>query len=447
MNARRVVVIGGGVAGVAAARRLSQRSFDVVLIEQGKYLGGRVRSPTMSGVTIEAGAQFVTNFYTNTLALMDELGLRQELREINRDLAIAKEGQVLRLASSAALLGTHYLSVGAKLRLGRGVFPTIANWRRLDFHDMARAGKIADAAVSDVWTGPLGRELCGNLIGPVLDGFLYWAPETTSSTMLMILLKAGARLHRMYMLPGGLQTFVERSAEAPNIDIRLGAEVTRVVETADGYVVTTHGIAGETTIAAQGVVCATPATTVTRIIADLSQRQRDFFDQISYSSTVSVACRMGRTIEVPAFATMLPTSDGSPLAMINVLSKRQKNELPAGRDVVSLFASGKVGAELCALPDEDVVARLTNAAGDAASVFDCECQPGEYGVYRWPEALPRFVPGYLARLHDIDGALDGRALVFAGDYLGGPFVEGAVSSGLAAGDQLAAKLSNGSRLE
>ncbi len=58
-------------------------------------------------------------------------------------------------------------------------------------------------------------------------------------------------------------------------------------------------------------------------------------------------------------------------------------------------------------------------------------------VYRWHEALPEFDVGHLRRLQARDGAPPETAgLVFAGDYLGGPFVEGALRSGVQAAHRL-----------
>ena len=65
-------------------------------------------------------------------------------------------------------------------------------------------------------------------------------------------------------------------------------------------------------------------------------------------------------------------------------------------------------------------------------------------VQRWPEALPMFEPGHFKRLRSFaNGEIENpkQALVFAGDYIGGPFVEGAFTSGVRAAERLHERLS------
>ena len=40
----RVIVLGGGVAGMSAAHELIERGFDVVVLERGQLAGGKARS-------------------------------------------------------------------------------------------------------------------------------------------------------------------------------------------------------------------------------------------------------------------------------------------------------------------------------------------------------------------------------------------------------------------
>ena len=56
-----VVVVGAGVAGLAAARELHARGLDVVILEARERIGGRVftRRDRGTAVPIELGAEFI----------------------------------------------------------------------------------------------------------------------------------------------------------------------------------------------------------------------------------------------------------------------------------------------------------------------------------------------------------------------------------------------------
>ncbi|XP_066943578.1 spermine oxidase-like [Macrobrachium rosenbergii] len=55
-----VVILGGGVAGIAAAKSLIENNYtDFVLLEAGGYLGGRVRTHREGNILVEEGAEWI----------------------------------------------------------------------------------------------------------------------------------------------------------------------------------------------------------------------------------------------------------------------------------------------------------------------------------------------------------------------------------------------------
>ena len=77
----RAVVIGGGVAGLVAARRLAIHGAEVVLLEASDRLGGRVAAVTLGGLTVDVGAESFAVRGGTVRSLVDELGLGADVRE------------------------------------------------------------------------------------------------------------------------------------------------------------------------------------------------------------------------------------------------------------------------------------------------------------------------------------------------------------------------------
>ena len=98
------------------------------------------------------------------------------------------------------------------------------------------------------------------------------------------------------------------------------------------------------------------------------------------------------------------------------------------------------GARVLGSASDDAVASALLDAATAVVPWATRARPVH--VHRWPEALPRFPVGALQAMRR-RGPLGGDRLVFAGDYLGGPSLEGAFSSGRRAAERLAADLSAG----
>jgi oxygen-dependent protoporphyrinogen oxidase len=101
MPNKKVIVVGAGMAGLAAAFRLRQAGIDVTVLESTGTVGGRVGTETRDGYTIERGAQLITSTYSNALGLVKELGLEAELRPTSPWMAIVKDGRPRRLPSGA----------------------------------------------------------------------------------------------------------------------------------------------------------------------------------------------------------------------------------------------------------------------------------------------------------------------------------------------------------
>src|SRR5581483_4948977 len=76
---KHVVVIGGGIAGTAAAHWLVKHGYRVTIVEQNDYLGGRIHTQLVRGTAVEMGAGFLTKDYINLQSFLVESGLDKEL--------------------------------------------------------------------------------------------------------------------------------------------------------------------------------------------------------------------------------------------------------------------------------------------------------------------------------------------------------------------------------
>lgn len=84
---RSVVVVGGGLAGLACAYELSQRGFQVTLLERAPQLGGKIASWTIEvgneSFQMEHGFHGFFPQYYNLNGLVSELDLKQNFRSLN----------------------------------------------------------------------------------------------------------------------------------------------------------------------------------------------------------------------------------------------------------------------------------------------------------------------------------------------------------------------------
>jgi hydroxysqualene dehydroxylase len=143
IEAKDVIVIGGGFAGLSAGVALAKKGFRVALLESKPALGGRAYSfaDPESGDFVDNGQHVLMGCYTETLDFLDRIGATKNL-VFHPDLEIEMldrggAGAMLKTAHlpgpfhmSAGLLRYRHLTIGQRLRVLTGGLKLLAMQRR-----------------------------------------------------------------------------------------------------------------------------------------------------------------------------------------------------------------------------------------------------------------------------------------------------------------------------
>jgi len=134
--------------------------------------------------------------------------------------------------------------------------------------------------------------------------------------------------------------------------------------------------------------------------------------------------------------------EGKRIGAVTIVSDCSRN--PKKKvTLVKLYASGLYGRKLCGMKDDAIDKILTTDAKTGISLVDTSLGPTFRYIQRWYEAIPEFNQGHFKRLYDFkNGKIEQEndKIAFAGDYLGGPFIEGAFTSGINAAERLHKKI-------
>lgn len=234
---RRAFVLGGGVAGIAAAFGLRDRGLAVTLLESRRWLGGRAFSSrdAVTGWTLDNGPHVLLGCYRAMRTLLRRIGSEDRFRQDRRLSMVSRDanGKVARLSLSglpvplampAALLRLP-LSFGARLRALRGMVASVrgapADWSLADW--FARRGQHGEP---DAW---LWRPLCRAIMN--VEPELASARDFLATLRIAFSGSAAAAAFWVPLRPWGeiVGEPAQRALVAAGVDVRCGARVVDLV--------------------------------------------------------------------------------------------------------------------------------------------------------------------------------------------------------------------------
>ncbi len=428
-----VVVVGGGIAGLAAAWAL--RDHDVVVLEASDRVGGRIRSERRGRYWLNFGAHVFGGAGTPTDRLLRETGVEAVdvpgvLTAVSLDGRLVAGGRVetypLRLPLSPRDR-LAFVRTGIRLRLG-----------------VARYDRIVRSGDQERVLAYLGDRTFSEWLGPVpssVDAVLR--PTVQRSSGEPEELAAGYGIGYFHLvwdrsgglarnLLGGPATLPEAIAAALGDRIRLRTPAEKVV--ADGDCVRVASAGGE--VAARFAVLATQAHVTRALVPGLPEDVRTALGQVVYGPYVLAAFltnEPGPASWDGLYAVATARRSFNMLFnMANVLRGGVRE--PGGSLMV--YSGASLGRELWGLDDARV---LETYQRDLDEVL-----PGarrvvaEAVVQRWEHGLPYVRPGRQRIQRALERPLGNVFL--AGDYLGTRYTDTAIRTGLAAAANIAEQL-------
>jgi oxygen-dependent protoporphyrinogen oxidase len=391
-----VIVVGGGIAGLATAYELTRRDVPFLLIDRAPALGGVIRSEPVDGLTIDAGPDALLVQKPDAIKLCHELGLGDRLVSTKPPrLAYIQRGGRLHPLPAASVLGiptrvgpflrTRLFSWRGKLRMGAELFVP-----------PRRDG--ADESIGAFMTRRFGAEAAAYLprfadaelkYGSLIRAFRRRPSAPPSSD--------GA----FKSLPGGLSELVAAlAAHLPAAAVRSGTAAVRVTGTGPYRVETSHGVED-----AHAVVLAAPAYVNASLAAELDPAFAAWSAEVPYTSIATVALAFPRaSVAHPLNGSgyVVPRAEGNGILAASWLSSKWPNRAPEDTALIRTFIGGARDPDALADADDALVARSLAAIRPILGIAG---NPTLTRVYRFPRASAQHEVGHLERLARIERAL------------------------------------------
>ena len=461
-----VAVVGGGIAGLAAAWRAHQAGLSVCVLESSKAVGGKMRSERRDGYLVEHGP---TSFLASATALwhlIDGVGLSAEVIAAAKpaDRFVYRDRKARKLPSDlGTLLAGDYLSAAGKLRL---------------FAELAVPGNAQPQdTVWDFACRRIGAEAARYLIGPFVSGVYagdpaqlgardafpkmwQWEHESGSLTLGALFahdpadgpvapVQAPAR--GMYSLREGLGALPKALAAAlPLGTVLLQAPVVALERQGRQWLVRTHPTLGQAhpPLLAKQVIVAVPAHAAAELLEPLVPAIAGVLADVVQVrvAVVHIGGPDPQRVAPRGFGVLIPRGEGLRTLGILLPSAMFAQRAPQGHWLHTAFLGGANDPEAVDLPDETLISLAVRAQSDAFGLTGDRALEQTFGaVVRWREAIVQYRVGHRETMATACRTVTQRCpgLGLAGSHLSGISMADAAHSGLRAADTAIAALAAG----
>ncbi|MFH8496920.1 protoporphyrinogen oxidase [Streptomyces coeruleorubidus] len=453
----QVVVIGAGIAGLAAAHRLLERGARVTVLEASDRVGGKLLPGEIAGARVDLGAESMLARRPEAVALAREVGLTDRLQPpatatasiwTRGALRPMPKGHVMGVPGTAAAL-SGVLSDEGLARIDRDA-------------DLPRTEVGDDVAVGEYVAARLGREVVDRLVEPLLGGVYAGDAYRISMRSAVPQLFQAARSHTSLTegvreiqakaaaaqqtgpvftgIQGGVGTLpraVAESVRARGGEILTGTPVTELSHSAadgGGWRVVT----GERVLHADAVVLAVPAPAAARLLRTESPEAAAELGGVEYASMalVTLAYRRADTALPEGSGFLVPPVDGRTIKASTFASQKWGWIADENPDLVVLRTSvGRYGETEILQRDDDGLVAVSRHDLKAATGLDAT--PVATRVTRWDDGLPQYPVGHHARVARIrEHVAKLPALAVCGAPYDGVGIPACIASAYAAVDQI-----------
>ncbi len=420
----KIIVVGAGISGLTAAYRLQKAGHEVVVLEAADHIGGRMITIHWNGWSIDPGAKFVTGGDKYLLEMAGELGLQEQLYQMFTD------GVPTVILRNGKFHAVNFVSIGSYLRwTGVSLKARLAMLKLIPYF-LAVAPKVKNMYRMDQVPGPDGDTLEEFFYERIsAEMYEYWAFPTFETYCSYggedLSRKAFLTLMMSYLntkslgLRAGIGSLPE--AIGSRLEVRLEARVKQIELHPDGQSVTVHfeQKGRPKSLSADRVVIAVQGNRVLELLPQPRPAWKAFFPNVHYTVTASIFQEVNGHFDPGVPGVMIPRQEDMYICSVGIDQHQGNKTLLLVDTAVAHYD-----------PDEADESIMAKARTDTLKIHpELSGRLGETLVYRWPEKVPTFRPGYLTALAEFRRNMQENPIYFCGDYLAGPSTGGALYAG------------------
>ena len=431
---KRVAVIGGGIAGLAAANKLIEESrsrsapLEVLLLEKENRLGGTILTEEHDGFIVEGGPDCFLSEKPWALALAERLGIIYRVEKTIE----GNKGTFILWGSKL-----HRLPEGVMLMVPTRILPMVTSslltWRgkmrmAMELFVPPRTDGVEES-LSEFVTRRLGREALERIAEPLVAGVHAGEPEKMSlSASFPRFKEMEDRYHSLVRgmlarmktakITGRWTMFVTFSSGLGELvgaiettigenNIRKGAAASAIEPGASNSwrVIIDSG----EVLDADAVILSAPAHASAKILSGLDLELSSLLNAVPYVGTATVSLAYNES-EIAGsqrgFGFVVPRIENRRIMAVTFSSRKFPKRAPAGKALLRCFIGGAQHPELVEKEPGELV---KVAVEEVADILKIKADPLWARVYRWPKSMPQANVGHLGLMREIRSRLERHA--------------------------------------
>src|SRR5215213_3825787 len=420
----RIVIIGGGISGLAAAHRVLELDppAKVTLIEVSDRLGGTIQTEHRDGFLLERGPDSFISEKPHALALAKRLGIESQLIQTNEEFRrsfIVRDGRLRAVPEGFQLMApsrmwpfitSDIFSLAGKARMAADLF-------------LPRRGTngMTDESLASFVRRRLGEEALARMAQPMVGGIYTADPETLSlratlprflemeqkhRSLILAMARqgraqktgtSGARYSLFLSFDRGMQVLVD-TVTGINADFRVKTRAQRL-SFHHGWTISTDR---DEQFKADAVCLAVPAYVAASLLKETHAKLAQKLKQIKYASTATINFGYRRAAiahPLNGFGFVVPFIEKRSLIACTFSSVKFSGRAPDEHVLLRAFAGGALQPEIFALGEDEMSARVE---ADLRELLGISEDPLFVEVAKWERSMPQYEVGHLERVSEIE---------------------------------------------
>jgi len=434
MTDKKIVIIGGGISGLATAYSLEEiarkkgESISITLFEKNNRIGGNILTERTDGFLIEGGPDCFLSEKPWAIQLCERLGMGESLLRTNDEyrktyillnghLHELPEGVILMIPTEIfPLLKSNLISLSGKIRMGMELF-------------IPKKESSADESLSQFVRRRLGQEALDKIAAPLVAGVHAEDPDTMSVKSRFprfvqmeeeygSLIKGMIAKRREMRRAGSkgnkpkytmFMTLKDGLSEMPATIVQ-NLKMTKIltnreVADVDKRDIFKISLKNGEVLDADTVVFATPSYETASLLTGINDSISALLNKIPYASTATVSLAFKKeSISNPmnGFGFLVPRQEKRRITGATWVSRKFSYRSPDDSVLIRCFIGGSHNEKLVFLNDKDMIEMVK---GELRDIMGITSEPLLTRIYRWEKAMPQYTIGHEERLSILDKKL------------------------------------------